>query len=82
MLKLLTAITIFSYIHSIIKIPFKTIINPIEENLTYIDSLKENNEMIEINIGNPLKKIQLFLKTTYYQFIIPNSKMKFTKAVH
>ena len=75
MLKLLTAITIFSYIHSIIKIPFKTIINPIEENLTYIDSLKENNEMIEINIGNPLKKIQLFLKTTYYQFIIPNSKI-------
>jgi hypothetical protein len=65
-----------SHIFSIIKIPFKTIENKIDKNHTYLHSLRKNLEMAEINIGEPIQTIKLHIGTSYYHFIIANSKKK------
>ena len=76
MLKLLISTLLFSFIFSIIKIPFKTKENPIKQGLTYVDSRVRNYEMGEIFIGEPSQKIRLIIATSYYHFIIANSKEK------
>ena len=74
MMKILISILLFSHIFSIIKIPFKTIENTIDKNHTYLHSLRKNLEMAEINIGEPIQTIKLHIATSYYHFIIANSK--------
>ena len=76
MLKLFISIISFSLIFSLVKIPFKTKENPINQNLTYIDSRVKNFEMGEIFIGEPPQKIRLNIATSYYHFIIATSKKK------
>ncbi len=76
MLKLFISILSFSFIFSLVKIPFKTKENPINQNLTYIDSRVKNFEMGEIFIGEPPQKIRLNIATSYYHFIIATSKKK------
>ena len=76
MMKILISILLFSHIFSIIKIPFKTIENKIDKNHTYLHSLRKNLEMAEINIGEPIQTIKLHIATSYYHFIIANSKKK------
>ena len=74
MMKILISILLFSHIFSIIKIPFKTIENKIDKNHTYLHYLRKNLEMAEINIGEPIQTIKLLIATSYYHFIIANSK--------
>ena len=66
MLKLFISILSFSFIFSLVKIPFKTKENPIKQGLTYVDSRVRNYEMGEIFIGEPSQKIRLIIATSYY----------------